>query len=443
MSDSTLKNKYTSFFQKPDIHLWLFAAIMLSGLVVRLCFSATVPWGSYQHDVGGDLGHKAVIEYIAGHLRLNSETNSWQYSHPQLHYIICAVVYRIAQLFSSDINVIMSAIETFCVFASMISVFAVYKTLLYLFKDKTAVLFGTFLYTFMPSNILMSRYLNNDSTLIVFTNLSIMFAVKWYKTKKISALLLTALLAAFAMSSKASGIILIPILGLLFLFSLAKERFTKENILLYLRNFGTFLLVFIPLPAYIFGRMYVLFNQPLGFISTPGGLPETGSPLSGFYFPLNMLENPFAIDPFAENIKDLIHYPEYLLKTALFGEFRHSSEKILLARIVIVLAIVLLAAGTAFCIYRVFSGKIHDFPIAIFIAAGVLIPVIFHIGACISLPYACTFNYRYLAPFMVFTVIILTRAFIFASKKGAVLRYLSAAFLLTFAISSSLFYLYF
>jgi|GEM_PF-5468536 len=398
----------------PAAAFWL---IFAAGLFLRLVWAASVPWNYYQHDIGGNVGHKAVIEYIAAHGKLNSETNSWQFSHPQLHHILYAVFYRLVQLFTQDTDVIMSVLEYICAALSMIGVWAVHKILTFLFKHPAEVLFGTFFYTFMPSNILTSRYLNNDSTLILLSCLCFMYAVRWYKTKQTKSLLLTALFASLAMCAKASGVLIVPVIGLLYLSALIKEGLTLPRAAAHLKNFGLFLLVYLPLPVFFFGRMYYLFKQPLGYISQPGGLPETGSLFAHFYFPLNMFSDPYSTYPFDENMKELMHYPEYLLKSSLFGEFRFEGS-LLLPRILLGIAMTVLILLIAFCLYRLCIRKpFNDLPLVVFTASGIFLPMAFHISACLRLPYACTYNYRYLAPFMIFIVILLCKAFSFAKQK--------------------------
>ena len=400
-------------FFSPAMAFWL---IFTAGLALRLVFAALVPWDQYQHDIGGNVGHKAVIEYIALHGKLNSETNSWQFSHPQLHHILYALFYRFTALFTQDTDVIMSVLTYICAALSMVGVWAVHKTLALLFKQPSVVLFGTFFYTFMPSNILTSRYLNNDSTLILLSCLCFMFALQWYKTKQTKSLLLTALFASLSMCAKASGVLIVPILGVLYLLSLIKEGIGAHAVR-YLKNFGLFLLVYLPLPAFFFGRMYILFKQPLGYISQPGGLPETGDLLTHFYFPLNMFVDPYSTYPFDENMKELMHYPEYLLKSSLFGEFRFDGS-LVFPRILLGFAMVTLILLIVFCLYRLCILKpFYDWPLALFTATGLFLPMGFHISTCIRFPYACTYNYRYLAPFMIFIVILLCKAFSFALQK--------------------------
>ena len=429
-----VKNKITKMLT-PEAAI---VFILLAGLCVRLIYAFSTPWGFYQHDIGGEVGHKAVIEFIATNLKLCDTTNMWQFNHPQLHYIIYALPYRVFISLTNNIDFTMEILEIICVFASLISVVLVKKILKLLNFSKWQVVFGTAFFTFFPSNILMSRYLNNDSTLIIFTLFAVLFALKWYKSKSIKDLVFTAVFTACSMCTKSSGILLLPILGLLFLCSFLFNKKDITSIKGFFVQIGIFFLVFLPLPAFIFGRMYVLFRQPLGYIATPGGLPETGNVFLNFFMPLDIFKDPFAIDPASPDIVTGLHYPEYILKTALFGEFGYDESLILPARIILAFALIFVVMCIVFCTVKLIRG-ISDKPLAIFVAAGIFLPVVFHISVCIKLPYACTYNYRYLAPFMIFTVITVTKMFKDLCGKG--IPKITAWVCLTgFSVASSVFY---
>ncbi|GHU61221.1 hypothetical protein FACS1894123_00260 [Bacteroidia bacterium] len=174
--------------------------------------------------------------------------------------------------------------------------------------------------------------------------------------------------------------------------------------------------------------MYVLFQQPFGYINEPSNLPNAEGLLNKFYFPLNLFENPFSINPFSADIPLKLCYPEYVLKTSLFGEFSYNPITTVAARVLLLLALVLLVLCVAYCVKKL--RKSYDLVLKIFVGVGVFIPVAFHLYSCATLPYACTYNYRYLAPFFIFTAIIGAKAiacFIKKNKPIAAIGLLSIA----------------
>ncbi|MDP4120230.1 MAG: phospholipid carrier-dependent glycosyltransferase [Bacillota bacterium] len=431
---------YIYYLKKLDklqtIHILIFIA--LTGAMVRIFFSFGIPWTANQHDISGVYSHTDVIKYIAMHLKLNDSTNQWQFSHPQVHYIIYAVFYRffyeILKSRPDHINYIFELLEIVAVFFSVISIIIAKRILSFFNLSNKALILGVAFFTFFPSNILMSRYLNNDSTLVFFTILTLYQALKWYQNRSLKSLIFTALFASLTVSTKSSGIIVLAVIGFLFLGAFIKLKTSKERIH-YGSQLGIFALVYLPIPAYLFGRMMILFKEPFGYVNNPGGMPAATGLLDRFYFPLDTFSNPFAIYPFDNNIATKLIYPEYVLKTSLFGEFAYNSQMQFIGRTLLFLAYILLAICLVYGIKH-FTKKFSEWPKLYFIVAGVLIPIIAHICMCIKMPFACSYNYRYLAPFFVICAIILAKAMDHYINKNSTIKYVSVISLIAFLVVS-------
>ena len=112
------------------------------------------------------------------------ETNTNQGYHPPLNHIISANFMRILDLFNASNKFKIEALEfppfVYSIFILIVS----YKIMKELGMKENEIIIPFSLIAFHPVMIYMSRMINNDELVTLFSLLSILYLIKWYKNPK-------------------------------------------------------------------------------------------------------------------------------------------------------------------------------------------------------------------------------------------------------------------
>ena len=377
----------TLYFSKELKVEHILFSLFIVAVIVRVVYLYDTDVYIRQHDTSGAFGHIDYIKYIADTLSL-PKTDQWQFYQPPLHYALCSIFWNIGSFFKMGEMWTLALIETFMVFLSSLEVFLVYKLLKLLKFKGWQLICGFMLFAFHPTNILMSRFFNNDTTMTFFYILAFYLVMYWYNNRKVLPLALAGLALGLAVWSKVNAVMLFFVLLIGCFYILIKEREKKARIQ-NIRHISVFagisLVICAALPILNYIRFHV-FLIPVPTVQDELLVPNTFKNLF-FVSPSNLIFTTYT-NVIARN--SLI---EYLFKSSLFGEFYYNN----LNGIATILVWLALLIGILIIIHLIVKHKkmldFNNFIMLVFF----FVPVIFEIYFRIQKPYWCSENFRYIA----------------------------------------------
>ena len=393
-----------------DLICWL---ILLTGLLLRIIYISYTEINVRQHDVHQffehNAGHGEYICYLYENRTLPDfdPRDIFQFYHPPLHHIICALWLTIINKLgmSAETTGVQSLQFLTVTYSFLYSVFA-YKALGLLDLKPKTVQICTAIVTFHPTLIILSGSLNNDILSSLLSMTAMYYTIKWAKDRKWLDIIIIAFSIGLGMFTKLSVGLLAPGVAAVFLYIFVKniKEFKK-----FIPQFVVFGIICVPIGLFWSVRNYVKFDVPLNYVpqlSENSGQFIDRTPVERL---LNWLPFQFA-SPFTQWEWSGAAYNEFnpiiaLWKNAMFDEGTFFSRSITLQ---------------SFCTALFFSGIFISLfsAIAFFmmwlknkkaklenklLLTGVSL-VIFgnYMMFCINYPQVCTENMRYCVP-LIFT----------------------------------------
>ena len=394
--------------------------MIIAGFFLRLLYILYTDLSERQHDIGSfftnDDGHATYIKYLMEnkHLPDFDVRERWQFYHPPLFHIICAVWLSLLQL-------LFSAKETFgctqivTLFFSSAVIIISYKIFKELNLKKQGLIISTSLVCFSPTFIYFAGTVNNDIMAVSFMLLSILFAIRWYKNSSFKNIILLALCIGFGMMTKLSVWMTSPPVCVLFLAVFFKNIKKWKT---FISQFFVFGVICIPLGIWWEIRNFFMFNVPMAFIPSAGNSTDPQYIGNGVHsiterlFDFNFSQLKSVYDHFTMFGDS---YNEYnptigLFKTALFGERINDTAFPIIkfaGPILFYSAIILSFLAIILIIKSFFDKKpkqnsaavleydCFDIFIKISLSLFVLINLISYYTFCIKFPLTCTQHARY------------------------------------------------
>ena len=285
--------------------------ILAAGILVRALYVIFMPVVNFaQYDIGTvDLdnnvltGHLGYIFYLyKNHSFVPFDPREiYQFNHPPVHHIICAVWISFISLFTNSTKVLIESVQFITLIYSVITLFAFERILDELEVPKSGKAFALLIFAFQPTLIMTAGSVNNDGIGLMFQLLAIWFTVRWYKTRAYKDIILIALSVAIGMLSKLSaGLVAFPI-AVLFLYTFIAD-WKKEKTFPLKRFFQyvVFGCICVPLGLLWVIRCYVKYKMPPTYIAF---LPETSAQYVGDFsrFERLFFPNPLGV------LKNLAH----------------------------------------------------------------------------------------------------------------------------------------
>jgi 4-amino-4-deoxy-L-arabinose transferase-like glycosyltransferase len=368
-----------------------YSFILFIAIVMRIVYLSATDFDTRAHDT------YAHLEYIQHFVKNWSLPNVDQakgsaFFHPPLYYFSSALIYSgISLLTDNNTGYIYFSLQIFSLLASIGFVFfGIQETRLifaYFIKKDSLLLqkilpwICCLLIALWPSGILHSVRIGNDP---LFYFLFAAASYSWtslYLRGKSKYLLMATFFTAFAILTKVNAIFLLPVVIILFLSKAiaGKFSFSKEN-----------------LKGGLLASLAIMIA--LGFATYPGIKLKFSGERETFYVSninnvssalrvRNNLENILWLDvktfvnkPFTSPWEDEYgrqHFPNYLGKTALFGEWQYKG--IVLHNIAVAISIIALLM-VAISIISLFKMPLNNI--------GILLPVL-----CTSLFLLCGITY--------------------------------------------------
>jgi len=375
-------------------------AIMMIGFIMRIGYMLYTPIRVRSHDLGtasvDDWGHSAYITKILIEHRL-AATNFGQYYHPPLFHLLAAVVAHFVNLIlhKTDYEQIVSAGKIVSCFASCATLYMFPKLCDELGMKKKAKCIALIIFAAFPNCYLLAGRLNNDSLVVCFMMVIILYTFKWYKKQSYKNTIILALAFGLGMMTKTSCGMLALFTGPVMLYVWYKNIREHKGLPIFKR------LVVFGILSFTLGLWYqvrnlIKFGQPFNYvlrIPTSAEIYTGKVPLVNRYllFPLKRFFEPIWVYP-----DDDYNIILYCLKTAVFGEFKYDIQ-IWIPRLLLLISTVLVILSLVGMGYLVFKSKKRRM-IRFGIPAVWLIVFGSYLYFYYDYPYGCTMDFRYIVP---------------------------------------------
>ena len=375
----------------------ILAVITIAAIAVRTFYVLYTGAEQRQHDMGEfdtDLGnnyHAEYIEYLLeNHRLLNANViEHWQFYHPPLHHIICAVFFGIYRNIAPSMAHNWDALQTLSLIYSLVTL-ALARRFTELWNLSPEGKITAYLAVAMqPQLIVFAGAINNDPLSVMFAFAALYMTLLWMRDEKKSFIKLigTGVFIGLGMMSKLSaGLVAAPV-G----FVMLKEFLASSKKVKMVWQYAVFLIVCAPLGLWYQIRSYILWKVPLTYVAVPDTVLNPGLVISGVPFWKRFFE-------FGEGVDYNIIYET--LNAAVFdGDYYQ--EHMLLALI----GYALLAAFSVFTVTVLANmivcwikeRNIMNLIMTIFI----VVEIASYISFCFKYPYTCTMSFRYIVPTLI------------------------------------------
>lgn len=385
--------------------------ICIVGLAIRLYYIVRTSYTMRQHDtaeIGFGSGHLAYIEYLYNNLHLPDfdPREVWSFYQPPLHHITAAVWLKLIGLLGISFELAVESIQALTTIYSCITVYLSYRILKEFGVRKRALVISFAIICLHPSLILMSGSINNDMLCTMLMTAVILYTVKWYKNQTMKNIIGIALCMGAAMMAKTSGVTVAPAVAFVFIYVFFKN-IKNGQWKSYLKQFGVFLLIAVPIGMWWSIYTYARFGMPIGYVMK---LPVEETQYIGHY---SVWERLFDLDPAQlKYVFETWGDPVYehniflaVLKTSMFGEhnFTHLADYTTRPSVILFWSNVVLCVISVISSIYVLKRKIWhvDKVMKIFLAILYMGILGFYINFCLEYAHTCTMDFRYIVPIMI------------------------------------------
>lgn len=374
----------------------LLGLVFAAGLVLRIGYMLYTPYTERQHDLGTvyqsqNAGYIAQI-FLYGRL---PATNEGLFYHPPVAFFLDAAVMRLWSFFTpgSGAAELLDVTKLVPAFASCALLVVLRRLFAELGLPRRAMLIAMSVLAFHPTFFVLAASINNDMLMIFWIGVSLLYTARWYKNQTFRNILPLAVAIGLAVTTKASGLLVAPLVAAVFLVGYLRAR--RQGAARGLpAQFGAFFAVCLPLGLWYMVRNFVLFGQSPGYVLE---LAMNGPLYVGSYsFAQRFLSlGSLFSQPFCAPFDDYQLLP-YVIKNSLFGEFSFLSAQSLAVPLILVnlILIVLSLAAMGFVVFA------HDVPwLPRFLLGGLWVLqagsfVLFNL----QYPFGCTMDFRYIVP---------------------------------------------
>ncbi len=433
-------------FQKrfPKWESWI-VLILIAGLVLRVGYMVYTPMGLRGHDVVGfgESGHLDYIYQIVTTGRL-PQAYDYQFYHPPLNYIFEAIIVKAFRFFhhNPDLELVFEAAKIVPCFASCAILLVCYSLFREFNLSTRASALALGILAFQPTFFIFSSSINNDSLMLLFYMIAVLYTVRWYNHPTIKNILVIALAIGLGMSTKLSAVTVAAFTAPVFLLVFI-QRVRKQNALPMLGQFAAFGAVCLPLGLWYTIRNRIKFHISYRYIFTLSRWNDLycgDVPLAKrfFSFPLQQMLQPLYCQPYTD-----YNIWVYIAKCAAFGEFEFERS----AKMALPLSLsnlLLIALSVLAAVYVILRCK-ETHVLARF---GLLWLWLVQMGSYLMFnlqyPFGCTMDLRYIVPTIIVGATYLGIALDRLKEKnkplGNVLFYFGTVVIVAVAAASTLFY---
>ena len=405
-------------------------AMIIVGTILRIAYITYTPIDKRQHDMEKNVGHLAYIETIYNTGKL-PEHNKWQFYQQPLHHIISAGWLKVAEKLGINFEKAEEGIQILTVTYSVAIIIISYFILKELgIEDKLKLLVITII-AVHPTFIILSGSINNDILMIMFTFFGILYLIKWYQNSSMKNTIILAITTGLIALTKISGtIIAVPILYI-FIDKFWKDYFNEESkkvvVKKYILKFLVFGIIALGIGLSFSIRNLILFNQSIFYVPKAGQAVYCGD---------RSLLDRFTL--FSKEWLKVFAYPtedcnvwSYVIRSSIFGEYHLENINVISASLLILNTTIIIISLIYLIKLLVTKGKTMEIKMIIVFW---ITQILMFLYSNITMPYACTMDFRYIVPTIMFGMIFIVEAIKETKYERAV-----SSVLYAFAIVSVIF----
>lgn len=423
----------------------LIVAIIAAGIVMRVGYMLYTSFAIRGHDIAAfdDDGHFGYMYQIFSTGTL-PQTNTYQFYHPPFAHIVQALLVKVFSWFrpGAEVTSLFEAAKIVPCFAAS-AVLWVCRSLCREMKlSGRATAIALAVLAFQPTFFIFSASVNNDSLMLLFFMIAVLYTIRWYSQPTMKNILMIALAIGFGMMTKLSAaavaLFTAPIFIAVFLKSFKEKKAGRI-----FGQFAAFAGVCAPLGLWYPVRNMLKFGQSFGDVFT---LSTTSKLYSGDYsfaqrflsFPADQLFSPLYCHPYGD-----YNLWIYTVKCSVFGEFTFKQPDSLAALLIAANLFVILLSLAAMIYVMIRCKDTNKFA-----RFGLFWLWLVQIGSFIvfnlRFPFGCTMDFRYIVPTAIVGAIYLGIAMdhIKSRNKAAanVVFIVGLAAVVFFGVASVLFY---
>ena len=333
------------------------------------------------------------------------EVNNSQFYQPPLYHIISAIWLKIMDVLPLSAQMYLESLQIVTCIYSIITLIIILKILNELEIKSIYKIIVIAICGFHPLFIYMSGAINNDTLLTMFSILSILYIIKWYKNSNYKNAIILALIIGLGTLVKSSMLVNIVVAGIAFFIKLLETLYKEEYKKIKALSLQALLFFIISMPL-IFSfsiRNYILFRQDFFCIHDAYESLYVGNdnPLERFGI--------FSKELFNNEIKEKDrNIVSYVVKSALV--FNINVTIVSGTTFVKILSIFFICMTIISIISLMFSKNRYNLILIITYFSWLLSFIVFNI----KMPNSCSMHARYIVTPMVISIILLAK---FLEKK--------------------------
>jgi len=426
--------------------------IFIIGIIIRLIFMFNLNINLFQYDIGIKNGfneefydkffdfdrtvlkENGHLEYI---LRIYSngkllESNTNQAYHPPLNHIILASFIKLLDVVGLSNKLKIEALEIPGVVYSILILVLAYKIMKEIGFNHKQIILPFSLITFHPLFIYMSRLINNDQLVILFTLLSILYLLKWYKEPTYKNTIIIAVAIGLGAMSKTSIVVMAIPLIFAYLNKLYKSVENFNLVKKIIIEGILFAIIALPLILWYPVRNFIKFEQPLFSVVSALDILKVNSTT---FCDRWILNNELFSNTLASNASNVWAY-------VINSSIAFMMEiKIIPKTLAIILKIMsLLLIIISFIGFFKYTNKNANKGLLYILCMTYIYWIIGFIFFNISLPYSCTMHARYIVVAMIIGIMYI--GIFYNNIKNRYLKFLIKNLIILFEIISIVFILY-
>lgn len=376
-------------------------------------------------------GHlEYILKIYSNGALLDSNTN--QAYHPPLNHIISATFLRMLDLFGVSNKFKIEALEFPPLIYSILILIVVFKIMQKIGLSKKQIILPFSIIVFHPIFIYMSRLINNDQLVTLFTLISILYLLKWYENPSHKNTIMLAFSIGLGAMTKTS--IIVMVIPLIFTYLKRLNEYLEDSSLVKKIILEGLLFAIISLPMVFWYpiRNAIKFEQPLFSIRHAFETLKVANTDFSSRWIINreIFDNSLLLN--ASNVWS------YVINSSII--FIMDSEFIpvfvtLILKILSILFILISIISIVKETYKSENKKLLYILIVTYLSW-----IVGFIYFNISLPYSCTMHVRYVLVAMIIGIIYI--GILYNNLKNTTFKYLLKMLIILFEVISILMFIY-
>ena len=405
--------------------------IFLFGVVMQLNYMLITPYNYRQHDVFSynDAGHEgyAWTIYTTGRLPTQLDGDGhldYQFYHPPLNAFMQALMMHICKPFMSlynaltgstyynteDMHSLFQNSEILSCFYMHISIYFGLKTINLLHVENRYKVAGIIFLCLFPALFILAGQENNDPLCVMNCFIVVYFTMKWRENHSYFNAAMIGLFTGLAMMAKLSGALIILPAFVIYLVDLIIRLKKKEEFKHHLFQAGIIALLALPLGLWFHIYASIRFGQPFGFVFSNLNSKLYVGDYNAFERFINIFDFKDMVASFWANTFVNYNLPNFLIKSALFGEYTYLNADFMAVLAMIFHYLFVYGSLVMIIIYLIVSKKEHLYS-KIIAGSLVITQLAAQLYFNIKMPYGCTMDFRYIVPIIIGIAILDVLAF--------------------------------